>query len=75
MRDDQAVSASDSPPIFDEFAEDFEGHAVESAYNAWYDRPADRDELLAVLPSAPLTRGAPPYLEGRPAGSLSQVRK
>lgn len=40
LRDDQAMSNMDTPPVFDDFAEDFERHAAENAYNAWYDRPA-----------------------------------
>lgn len=58
--DDQVVS--DSHPIFDEFAEDFLRHATESAYNAWYDRPAVLDLIDEVSGQRVLDAGCGPGL-------------
>ena len=62
MRDDQGVSSSNSPPIFDEFAEDFERHAAESAFNAWYDRPAVLELIGEVAGQRVLDAGCGPGL-------------
>ena len=34
------MSQPDDPPLFDRFAEEYEHHATDGAYNALYDRPA-----------------------------------
>lgn len=75
MRDDQVVSGSDSPPIFDEFAEDIERHAAESAYNAWYDRPAVRELIGEVAGQRVLDAGCGPglYAEELLAGGAEVV--
>lgn len=62
MRDDQVVSDSDSHPVFDEFAEDFERHATESAYNALYDRPAVLELIGEVTGQRVLDAGCGPGL-------------
>lgn len=48
--------------MFDEFAEEYEGHAAESAYNAWYDRPAVLDLLGEVTGQRVLDAGYGPGL-------------
>lgn len=37
---EDAVAAGGNTPLYESFAEDFEDHARDSAYNAYYDRPA-----------------------------------
>ncbi len=56
----KVVSGSDSHPIFDEFAEEYERHAAESAYNALYDRPAVLELLGEVTGQRVLDAGCGP---------------
>lgn len=56
------MSGSDGGPVFNEFAEDFEDHAAESAYNAWYDRPAVLDLIGEVAGRRVLDAGCGPGL-------------
>jgi ubiquinone/menaquinone biosynthesis C-methylase UbiE len=56
------VSDSDSHPIFDEFAEEYERHAAEGAYNAWYDRPAVLELIGEVTGQRVLDAGCGPGL-------------
>ncbi|MGH3449503.1 MAG: class I SAM-dependent methyltransferase, partial [Haloechinothrix sp.] len=56
------MSSSDSPPIFEEFAEDFELHAAENAYNALYDRPAVMELIGEVGGQRVLDAGCGPGL-------------
>jgi len=56
----RVVSGSDSHPVFDEFAEEYERHAVESAYNAWYDRPAVLELMGEVAGQRVLDAGCGP---------------
>lgn len=49
-------------PLFDGFAEDYERHAADSAYNAFYDRPAVLDLLGAVAGLRILDAGCGPGL-------------
>jgi ubiquinone/menaquinone biosynthesis C-methylase UbiE len=58
----KAVSGSDFHPIFDEFAEEYERHAAESAYNALYDRPAVLELLGEVAGQRVLDAGCGPGL-------------
>lgn len=58
----KVVSGSDSHPIFEEFAEEYERHAVESAYNALYDRPAVLELLGEVTGQRVLDAGCGPGL-------------
>jgi ubiquinone/menaquinone biosynthesis C-methylase UbiE len=56
------MSPRGDPPLFDSFAEEYERHAVDSAYNAFYDRPAVLDLLGDVAGLRVLDAGCGPGL-------------
>jgi ubiquinone/menaquinone biosynthesis C-methylase UbiE len=47
-------------PIFEPFAEDYEQHAADNAYNAWYDRPAVLELMGQVTGRRVLDAGCGP---------------
>jgi SAM-dependent methyltransferase len=56
------MSLGGDPPLFDGFAGDYERHAADSAYNAFYDRPAVLDLLGEVAGLRILDAGCGPGL-------------
>jgi SAM-dependent methyltransferase len=56
------MSRRPDPPLFDRFAETYETHAADGAYNALYDRPAALELLGDVMDLAVLDAGCGPGL-------------
>jgi SAM-dependent methyltransferase len=56
------MSSGGDPPMFDSFAEEYERHAADNAYNALYDRPAALELLGSVAGQHVLDAGCGPGL-------------